>query len=285
MALILEGKKVAAAMNKEIQHDVEVLKEKGINPTLAIIRVGERKDDISYELSAMKRCQAIGISVKNFVLSYDTSRDELLTILDTVNKNSEIHGCLLFRPLPKHIDYETIRQSLSPKKDIDGITDSSLANVFSGTGIGFAPCTPAACMEILDYYKIDVTSKNVVVIGRSMVIGKPITMMLIKRNATVTVCHTKSADMPGICRKADILIVAAGSAKLVGANYIKPGQIIIDVGINIDDSGNLCGDVDFEAAVPIVSSITPVPGGVGAVTNSVLMKHTVEAAKHICLGV
>lgn len=279
MAEILRGKEVVAALKAQMIADVEALKAGGTAPTLAIVRVGERGDDISYERGATKRCAGVGVEVKNFILAADATQDELLAVIDKVNKDADIHGVLLFRPLPKHMDDDTVRRALAPEKDIDGITDVSMAGVYSGSDIGYPPCTPKACMEILEFFGIDVKGKNVVVIGRSLVVGKPAAMMLIKKHATVTVCHTRTVDMSGICSQADIIIASAGKAGVVNADYLKAGQIVIDVGINVDDDGNLKGDVDFESAEPIVASITPVPGGVGTVTTSVLVKHVIEAAK------
>ena len=185
---------------------------------------------------------------------------------------------LLFRPLPKHLDQAVIENALAPEKDVDCMTDLSMSGVFTGKKIGFPPCTPQACMEILDHYGIDCTGKKAVVIGRSLVVGKPAAMMLVKKNATVTICHTRTVDMPSVAREADIIIVAAGRAGVVGAEYVKEGQTIIDVGINVNAEGKLCGDVDYAAVEPIVDAITPVPGGVGSVTTSVLVGHVVEAA-------
>ena len=201
-----------------------------------------------------------------------------MKVIDDVNKNDAIHGVLLFRPLPKHLNQSVIENALDPAKYVDCMTDGSMSGVFTGKAIGFPPCTPQACMEILDHYGIDCTGKKAVVIGRSLVVGKPAAIMLIKKNATVTVCHTRTVDMPSVSREADIVIVAAGRAGVVGAEYVKPGQIIIDVGINVNAEGKLCGDVDYAAVEPIVDAITPVPGGVGSVTTSVLVSHVVEAA-------
>ncbi len=211
---------------------------------------------------------------------YDTGFDQnLLAEIEKMNKNDNIHGVLLFRPLPKHLDQAVIENALDPAKDVDCMTDGSMTGVFTGKEVGFPPCTPQACMEILDHYGIDCTGKRAVVIGRSLVVGKPAAMMLIKKNATVTVCHTRTVDMPSVVKEADIVIVAAGRAGVVDDTYLRPGQIVIDVGINVNAEGKLCGDVDFEKAEPIVEAITPVPGGVGSVTTSVLVGHVVEAAK------
>lgn len=198
--------------------------------------------------------------------------------IDEVNSNDGIHGVLIFRPLPKHLDEEAVVKALAPEKDVDGITDGSMVGVFTSTPQGFPPCTPQACMEILDHYGIDCTGKKAVVIGRSLVVGKPAAMMLLKRNATVTICHTRTKDMPSVVREAEIVIVAAGRAGVVDDTYLSPGQIVIDVGINVNEEGKLCGDVDYEKAEPVVEAITPVPGGVGSVTTSVLVGHVVEAA-------
>ncbi len=278
MAKQLLGKEVTAALNERIKAKVAELEAKGVKPTLGIIRVGENESDISYERGATKRCETLGVACEKILLPADVSQEELLKVIDDVNKNDAIHGVLLFRPLPKHLDQATIENALDPAKDVDCMTDGSMSGVFTGKAIGYPPCTPQACMEILDHYGIDCTGKKAVVIGRSLVVGKPAAMMLIKKNATVTVCHTRTVDMPSVAREADIIIVAAGRAGVVGAEYVKPGQVVIDVGINVNAEGKLCGDVDYAAVEPIVEAITPVPGGVGSVTTSVLVSHVVEAA-------
>ena len=220
----------------------------------------------------------IGQEYKKYLLPADATQEQVLAVIDEVNKDDSIHGVLLFRPLPKHLDQAVIENALAPEKDVDCMTDLSMSGVFTGKKIGFPPCTPQACMEILDHYGIDCTGKKAVVIGRSLVVGKPAAMMLVKKNATVTICHTRTVDMPSVAREADIIIVAAGRAGVVGAEYVKEGQTIIDVGINVNAEGKLCGDVDYAAVEPIVDAITPVPGGVGSVTTSVLVGHVVEAA-------
>ena len=279
MAKRLLGKEVTAALNERIKADAEALKAKGVNPTLCIIRVGENESDISYERGATKRCETLGVACEKILLPEDVSQEELLATIDKVNKNDQIHGVLLFRPLPKHLDQSVIENALDPAKDVDCMTDGSMSGVFTGKNVGFPPCTPQACMEILDHYGIDCTGKKAVVVGRSLVVGKPAAMMLIKKNATVTVCHTRTVDMPSVVREADIVIVAAGRAGVVDDTYLRAGQVVIDVGINVNAEGKLCGDVDFEKAEPIVEAITPVPGGVGSVTTSDLVGHVVEAAK------
>ena len=280
MANILKGAPVAAAINEKLIADVTALKERGVVPTLAIMRVGEREDDLSYERGAMKRCAAVGVEVKNVVLPADIESDAFFAELDALNHDDSVHGILLFRPLPKHLDGERARQMLAPEKDVDGCTDGSLAGVFTNTALGFPPCTAQAAMEILDHYGVSCTGKRAVVIGRSLVVGRPAALMLMHKNATVTVCHTKTVDIPSVAREADILIVCAGQRESVGKEYLRAGQTVIDVGIHFnEETQKLCGDVKFAEAEPVVDAITPVPGGVGSVTTCVLVSHVVEAAK------
>jgi methylenetetrahydrofolate dehydrogenase (NADP+)/methenyltetrahydrofolate cyclohydrolase len=279
MAILLKGADVVAALNAKMIIDIEALKSKGVSPTLAILRVGERPDDISYEKNATKRCETVGVTVKSVVLPVDVTQDVLMKSIRTLNNDDSVHGVLIFRPLPEHIDGNAVCAALKPEKDVDGITEGSLAGVFTGNGKGFAPCTAQACMEILDYYRIDCKGKRAVVIGRSLVVGKPVAIMLMGKHATVTVCHTRTVDMPAIAGNAEILIVAAGKMESMTKEYFAPGQIVIDVGISWnDEKGKLCGDVKFDDAEPIVAAITPVPGGVGTVTTSVLVSHVVKAA-------
>ena len=278
MAKQLLGKEVNADLNERIKNRVQALREAEVEPCLGIIRVGEREDDLSYERGAVKRCENLGVEYKKYVLPADVSEEELISLIEDVNKDKSVHGVLLFRPLPKHLNEEKIINVLDPDKDVDGITDISLAGVFAGKDVGFAPCTPSAVMEILDYYGIDPAGKKCVVIGRSLVVGKPAAMMLIKKNATVTICHTKTRNMPEVVKEADIVVVAAGRAGVIDASYLREGQIVIDVGINVNEEGKLCGDVKYEEAEAVVDAITPVPGGVGSVTTSVLLLHVVDAA-------
>ena len=281
MANLLKGKEVVDKLNDELLACSEKLAAAGNPPTLGILRLGERPDDMAYERGALKRAEKTGVTVKQFIFDENMSQDELISEIEKINKDNSIHGLLMFRPLPSHIDDEAVRNVLAPEKDVDGITDGSMAGVYSGEDKGFPPCTAEACIEILDHYGIDVKGKNVAVIGRSQVIGKPVSMMLIKKNATVTVCHTKTDNMASICKDKDVIIAAAGHKGTVTADFLSPGQTVIDVAINFDDEGNMCGDVDFPAAEPVVDAITPVPGGVGAVTTSMLMKHVIEAAEKV----
>ena len=290
MAKQLLGKEVNAALVAKLQERTAALQAKGIVPTLGIVRLGENPSDLSYEKGATKRAEEVGVAVKNFVLPENATKEEVLAVIDQVNADASIHGVLMFRPLPKHLknDQDEICNRLDPKKDVDSMTHMSNAGVFEGQDLGYAPCTPAACMEILDYYGIDCKGKNAVVIGRSLVVGKPAAMMLMAKNATITVCHTRSVNVPEICKNADIIVTAAGVLGSLTKDYVREGQIVIDVSMNWNPEkitskgkGGMSGDCVFEEVEPIVEAITPVPGGVGAVTTTVLMKHVVEAAEKI----
>ena len=278
MAEILKGAPAAGAITEKLIAITGQLRSRGVIPTLAIVRVGARGDDLAYENAAIKRCDKIGIAVKCFMLEPDVSQDQLLQILGEINQDKGIHGCLMFRPLPKHIDERIVCQALNAEKDVDCMTDHALVGVFTGKGPGFPPCTAQAVMEILEHYGVKLEGRHAAVIGRSLVIGKPVAMLLQAKNATVTMCHSKTRDMDSICRQADILVAAAGHAGTVTPEFTNPGQIIIDVGINTMPDGRLAGDVDFEAVEPLVKAITPVPAGVGSVTTAVLCKHVIQAA-------
>lgn len=279
MAQLWKGAPVAAALTEQLSQRAQALIAKGVTPTLAIVRVGERPEDLSYERGALKRCEKVGIAVRQYLLTATSSQTDLIEVIKEINRDDSIHGCLLFRPLPKHMDEAAVCAALSPAKDVDGITAGSLAAVFSGSGAGYPPCTAQACLEILDHYGYELKGKRAVVVGRSLVIGKPVSMLLLGRHATVTICHTRTADLPAECRRADVLVAAAGKAGAVSAQCLAPGQVVLDVGINVDEDGNLVGDVDFAAAENTVEAVTPVPGGVGAVTTSVLARHVIEAAE------
>jgi methylenetetrahydrofolate dehydrogenase (NADP+)/methenyltetrahydrofolate cyclohydrolase len=284
MATILKGAPVAAAVNERTLTLCEELKNKGIIPTLAIVRVGEREDDLSYERGVMKRCEKLGVEVKRFLLEANATQDDLLDILRMINQEPTLHGCLLFRPLPKGIDDRIVRAALAPEKDVDGITDQSLAGVFTNVDTGFPPCTAQACMEILEHYNIPLSGKRVTVVGRSLVVGKPVAMMLDRKNATVTMCNSRTQNLAEVCKEADVVVVAMGNMGAIDGSCLRAGQVVVDVGIHVNEEGKLCGDVKFDQAEPIVDAITPVPGGVGAVTTSVLVKHVVEAARRSVYG-
>ena len=280
MAILLKGAPAAAALNEKTAAECAALKEKGTVPTLAILRVGARDGDLSYERGAMKRCDQLGVEVKSIVLPADVESDVFFATLESLNRDETVHGILMLRPLPKHLDGERARKMLAPEKDVDGCTDGSLAGVFTNTALGFPPCTAQAAMEILKYYDIPLSGKRAAVIGRSLVVGRPAAMMLMHENATVTVCHTRTVDLPSVVREADIVIAASGQMESLGAECLREGQTVIDVGISWNEAKQkLCGDVRFEEAEPLVEAITPVPGGVGAVTTSVLVSHVVLAAE------
>ena len=290
MAKQLLGKEVNEALVAALQTRTAALREKGIVPTLGIIRLGENPSDLSYEKGATKRAEEVGVAVKNYILPETASKEEVLKVIDEVNADASVHGVLMFRPLPKHLkaDQDEICNRLAPKKDVDSMTHMSNAGVFEGQDLGYAPCTPAACMEILDHYGIDCKGKNAVVIGRSLVVGKPAAMMLMGKNATVTICHTRTVNTAEICKNADIIVTAAGVLNSLTKDFVRAGQIVIDVSMNWNPEkittkgkGGMSGDCVFDEVEPIVEAITPVPGGVGAVTTTVLMKHVVEAAEKI----
>lgn len=279
MADVLKGVPVAVSLTDELTARCERLKALGIVPTLAMMRVGENPGDIAYESGATKRFEKIGIAVRKIILPSDASADEITGHIREINADESVHGCLMFRPLSDKAAERSACELLDPSKDVDCMTDSSLAGIFTGSGAGFPPCTAQACVELLDYYGVNVDGKNVAVIGRSLVIGRPVSMLLMSRNATVTVCHSHTQKLPEITRNADIIIAAIGRAKFVDASFVSEGQVVLDVGINTDADGKLCGDVDYESVAPVVRAITPVPGGVGAVTTAVLAKHVIESAE------
>lgn len=273
---VLKGIEVARAINEEIAEQMKSWE--GALPHLAIIRVGENPDDMAYERGAVKKMDKVGFRVSSYIYKEDISNEDFLNEFDRINNDETVDGILLLRPLPKHIDEKEVERRIDPKKDIDGISPYNMAKVYAGEKEGFAPCTAEAVLEMLDFAGVDLTGKRVTVIGRSLVIGKPVAQLLIGRNATVTVCHTRTRDIEKRCREAEVLIAAAGSAKMVTTEFVSDGAVVIDVGINVDSEGNLCGDVDFDAVAESTSLITPVPGGVGSVTTSVLAKHLLRAS-------
>lgn len=279
MADLLKGVPAAKALTETLRARAEGLKTREISPCLAIVRVGAREDDLSYERGAMKRCDKVGISVRRIVLPETVSQESMLTEIGKLNRDKDIHGVLLFRPLPKTLDDRAICEELLPEKDVDGITSGSLAAVYAGTKQGYPPCTAAACVELLKHYQIPVSGKRAMIIGRSLVIGRPVSMLLMAENATVTICHSRTQNLSEICREADIIVAAAGKAGMIGKDFLRPGQVVLDIGIHVNTDGSLCGDVRFDEAEPIVKAITPVPGGVGAVTTAILAEHVLTAAE------
>ena len=285
MATLLKGASVSAEIYSLASKKIAKLKEAGVNPGLAIMRVGDNPDDVYYEKMATKKADEIGIAVTHYTLEANTSQEQIEATIHKINDSDEIHGCLMLRPLPEGIDEQKICDMLLPEKDIDGIGSVALGNIFMDLqdpkARSYAPCTAGACLKMLDHYNIAVQGKNLCVVGRSLVIGKPVAMMLLKQNATVTLCHSKTKDLPGVVRDADIVICAIGRAKMFDASYFSEGQTVLDVGINYHD-GSMCGDANFEEAFEVLGetgSITPVPGGIGSVTTAVLLYNLVCAAQ------
>ena len=276
---IIKGKPVADKISEELIKEVDLLVKEGINPKLTIVRVGARSDDLSYERGALKRCQNIGITTEVLELAEDITQEEYIDVLKRVNDDKNVNGILCFRPLPKHLNEEVIKYVIAPEKDVDCFSPINSAKVMEGDKSGFPPCTPTAVVEILKHYNVDLKGSKVTVLGRSMVVGKPVSMLLLSEHATVTICHSKTKNLSGVAAEADVLIAAIGRAKMVDESFVKDGAVVIDVGINVDEEGNLCGDVDTNAVLDKVSMITPVPAGVGSVTTSILAKHVVKACK------
>lgn len=274
---LLKGAPVSAAIREWAAEEIKQLQ--GSVPKLAIIRVGEKPDDMSYERSAVKKMETFGLRVQTFVFPKDISDEEFKEAFQKINKDPDVTGILLLRPLPRQIKEKEIEAMIDPKKDLDGISPVNIAKVFSGDPSGFAPCTAEAVIEILKANNISIEGKRAAVIGRSMVIGKPLSMLLLKENATVTICHTRTKELPEICRQAEILVAAAGKAGMVEESWVSDGAVVIDVGINVDENGKLCGDVDQASMESRNLLLTPVPGGVGAVTTAVLAKHLIQAAR------
>lgn len=274
MMQVLKGADVVSAINETIKKELETMTT---IPKLAIIRVGEKGDDISYERGATKRMATVGIRVESFVFPEDISHELFQKAFDEINVNPDIDGILLLRPLPRQIDEKEIEKRINPLKDVDGISPLNLAKVFAGEEDGFAPCTAQAVVEMLRFAEIPLEGKRVTIVGRSMVVGKPLAMLLMKENCTVTVCHTRTVDLEETCQHAEILVAAVGRANHLNAAHVGKGSIVIDVGINVDEYGKLCGDVEFNDIASNASLATPVPGGVGTVTTSVLAKNVVKA--------
>lgn len=272
----LKGAFISGKIKEQVQNMLEGLN--GYVPTLAIIRVGEKPDDVSYERGAIKKMDAFGLKVRSYAFDENISDEDFKKEFAKINEDSQIDGILMLRPLPKQICEKDVEKMINPAKDLDGISPENIAKVFAGDDTGFAPCTAEAVIEVLKGYEIPMKGSNVTVVGRSMVVGKPLSMLFVKENATVTICHTKTEDLKAECKRAQILVAAAGKAKMLDGSYVGKDAVVIDVGINVDENGKLCGDVDYESLEEIASKATPVPGGVGAVTTAVLAKHLVQAA-------
>ncbi|MEG1145457.1 MAG: bifunctional 5,10-methylenetetrahydrofolate dehydrogenase/5,10-methenyltetrahydrofolate cyclohydrolase [Clostridium sp.] len=278
MTRIVKGMDIANKIGENLADDVTELANRGITPTLAILRVGAKQSDVAYERGAIKRCQKVGVAVKSVVLPEQVTQDDMIRQIKQLNTDIQVHGILIMRPLPESIDDEVVRSTLLPEKDVDGITYESMIGSYAGIERGFAPCTAQACMEVLKYFHIDVKGKHITVVGSSLVVGRPVAMMLLNAFATVDICNVFTDDVPAECRMADIIIAAAGCPNLIGRECVKEGQIVLDVGINIDAQGKIRGDVDEEAVNGIVEWLTAVPGGIGTVTTAVLAEHVIRAA-------
>lgn len=274
--LELRGKKVSDGIKEYVSKELETL---SFVPKLAIVRVGENPDDMSYERGATKKLKSFGLDVASYVFPQDISDEDFKKTFKDINEDDEVTGILLLRPLPRTINEKDIENMIDPKKDLDGISPINIAKVFAGDTTGFSPCTAEAVIEVLKAYDIELTGKRVTVVGRSMVVGKPVSMLLLKENATVTMTHTRTVDLKKTCSDAEIVIAAAGRAKMLNSDYCGQDAVMIDVGINVDENGKLCGDVDYATLDGKASAATPVPGGVGTVTTAVLAKHLIQAAK------
>jgi len=274
--LELRGKKVSDGIKEYVSKELETL---SFVPKLAIVRVGENPDDMSYERGATKKLKSFGLDVASYVFPQDISDEAFKKAFKDINEDDEVTGILLLRPLPRTINEKDIENMIDPKKDLDGISPINIAKVFAGDTTGFSPCTAEAVIEVLKAYDIELTGKRVTVVGRSMVVGKPMSMLLLKENATVTMTHTRTVDLKKTCSDAEIVIAAAGRAKMLNSDYCGQDAVMIDVGINVDENGKLCGDVDYATLDGKASAATPVPGGVGTVTTAVLAKHLIQAAK------
>ena len=274
--ITLKGAEVSAKIKTQVQEILE--KISGHVPTAAIVRVGERPDDLSYEKGVIKKITSFGMEAKTYAFPENISEEAFLEEFRKINADKSIDGILLFMPLPKHMNGKVFESVIDPVKDLDGISPVNRAKVFAGEADGFAPCTAEAVIEVLKAFEIPMTGKRAVVVGRSMVVGRPLSMLFLKENATVTVCHTKTADLKEECKRAEILVAAAGKAGMLDKDYVTDGAVVIDVGINVDENGKLCGDVKWDGLEEAASAATPVPGGVGAVTTAVLCKHLAQAA-------
>lgn len=274
----LGGKEVADKIVEDLKIKVEELKGKGISPKLAILRVGAREDDLAYERGVLKRFESAGVEVEVTAVDAGISQEELDKTFDGINNDPKVHGILVFRPLPKGLSDEHMRRTIDPGKDSDFMDIRNMENVLAGVPDCAAPCTAEAVMALIKHYQIETKGKKVTVVGRSLVIGKPAALLLTTANATVTVCHTKTVDIEAECRNADIIVACCGVAKMITDKFVKPGQIVIDVGMNVDEEGRLCGDVDYEKVSEIADAITPVPGGVGSITTAILLRHVVDNA-------
>jgi methylenetetrahydrofolate dehydrogenase (NADP+)/methenyltetrahydrofolate cyclohydrolase len=279
MGLRLEGKAVVKSLRDNLKNRIAILADKGVVPTALIIRVGAREDDLSYERGILRGCEALAINGRVLELPEDVSQEQLLDEIEVANKNSEIHGIMVFRPLPAHIDPNAVAEAINPDKDIDCMSPINLERVFEGKSKSFVPCTPKAVIEMLKFYDIPLEGANVVIAGRSLVVGKPLAMLMLDENATVTICHSRTHSMNEVTKKADIVVAAIAKAKFMGEDYFTEDSVVIDVGINDDGQGKICGDVDYDNVVDKVKAISPAIGGIGTITSTILLSHIVDACE------
>lgn len=277
---LYKGKPVADSLKEDLKKRIARLKEENYRPKLSIIRVGNNEDDLSYERGIRKNCQNLEIEVETLELPADVSQAELEKTLTEANEDEKTHGIMIFRPLPKHLDEEKIASLINPEKDVDSMNPENLSRLFLGKDGGFVPCTPQAVIDLLDFYDFDFEGANVVILGRSLVVGKPLAMLFLDKNSTVTICHSRTKNTKELTKNADLVVAALGRAKMVDDSYFSKDTIVVDVGINVDEEGKLCGDVDREKVEGKVKALTPVPGGIGSVTSTVLMDHIVSACEN-----
>lgn len=277
-ATIIDGKKVAKDITEALRHEVEALKARGVVPGLAVVLVGENPASKKYVSSKEKTCESLGIKSLGNKIPEDTTQEDLMKLINNLNHDPNVHGILVQLPLPKHLNEKEVMHAISPAKDVDGFGPDSLGRLVLDEP-GFLPCTPHGCMKLLEAYGVDPKGKHAVVVGRSVIVGKPIALLLLRQHATVTICHSRTPDLKETCLKADILCAAVGKAEMIKGDWIKEGAAVVDIGINVKEDGKLVGDVEFEKAKERAGFITPVPGGVGPMTIAMLMYNTVEAAK------
>jgi len=281
MALRLEGKPVVQHLRENIKQRISILENENIIPTLLLIRVGEREDDISYERGILKNCELLGIKALVKCLPVDVHMEDIVKVIEGANSDINIHGIMIFRPLPSQLNVDILSNIIDPVKDVDCMSPLNLEKVFEGSSTGYAPCTPKAVIELLKYYGFNLKGANVAVVGRSLVVGKPLSMLFLEENATVTICHSKTKDMAAVTSKADIVVAAVGRAKFMTEENFSKDSVVIDVGINEDGNGKICGDVDFDSVFEKVKAINPAVGGVGSITNTILLDHVVQACEKL----
>lgn len=275
----LDGKEVAAQLKSKLEEDILAWKERGVDPRLVVVRVGERPDDLAYENRVRNNCFSVGMQMESREVDPEISEADFLRVISQLNKDSQVHGIMVLRPLPKQLTTDAVNRSIDPRKDIDCMNPENLSKLFAGDPTAIPPCTSQAALTILKHYEMPLKGKHLVVINRSMVIGKPLAMLALSEDATVTICHSKTEGLAELCRRADYVVTGVGKARRFGLEYFSAHSVVVDCGINFDENGKMCGDVDFTAVEPSVKAITPVPGGVGAVTSALLLCHVLDGLR------